>query len=152
MAKREFVCFFTSLLLLLLMIHVVTINEGASQVPQPIPRELDFHNKSGGDLVSEGEDFQLLSIPGEKEDDAGHWEVSIPFFNPPLSDNPIFSLAAVASQSPPSPPNSSCTLPPILLESLCKDPAFTGQLLQRRRKIVHVVLFGFEVSLLIKYY
>ena len=79
MAKREFVCFFTSLLLLLLMIHVVTINEGASQVPQPIPRELDFHNKSGGDLVSEGEDFQLLSIPGEKEDDAGHWEVSIPF-------------------------------------------------------------------------
>ena len=148
MAKREFVCFFTSLLLLLLMIHVVTINEGASQVPQTIPRELDFH-KSGGDPVSKVAD---LSIPGGKEDNAGQWEASIPFFNPPLSDNPIFSLAAVASQSPPSPPNSSCTLPSILLESLCKDPAFTGQLLQRRRKIVHVVLFGFEVSLLIMYY
>ena len=119
-----FVCFFTLLILLLMIIHIGIINEGA--------------------------DFQLLTIPGEKEDNGGQLEEPTPIFNPPLSDNPIFSLAAVASQNPPSPPNSSCTnaLPPTLPASLCKDPAFTGQLLQTRRKIIHVVLFGFEVSLL----
>ena len=119
-----FVCFFTLLILLLMIIHIGIINEGA--------------------------DFQLLTIPGEKEDNGGQLEEPTPIFNPPLSDNPIFSLAAVASQNPPSPSNSSCTnaLPPPLPASLCKDPAFTGQLLQTRRKIIHVVLFGFEVSLL----
>ena len=54
-------------------------------------------------------------------------------FSPPLSDHPIPSLAAVAS------------LPPL---PSCSDPAFTGKVLPTRRKIVHMILFGFEVDTL----
>ena len=67
-------------------------------------------------------------------------------FSPPLSDHPISSLAAVASLAPPSPPNSSCTIPPLPSAPSCEDPAFTGKLLPRKRKIVHMILFSFEVT------
>ena len=67
-------------------------------------------------------------------------------FSPPLSDQPISSLAAVASLAPPSPPNSSCKRPPLPLSPSCKDSAFTGKLLPRKRKIVHMILFSFEVT------
>ena len=68
-------------------------------------------------------------------------------FSPPLSDHPISSLAAVASLSPSSPPNSSCQ-PPLLPSSpSCKDSAFTGKQLPRKRKIAHMILFSFEVTL-----
>ena len=67
-------------------------------------------------------------------------------FSPPLSDHPIPSLAAVASLPPPSPPNSSCKAPTLPLSPSCKDPAFTGKQLPRKRKIVHMILFGFEVD------
>ena len=68
-------------------------------------------------------------------------------FSPPLSDHPISSLAAVASLPPPSPPNSSCTIPSLPSTPSCQDPAFTGKLLARKRKIVHMILFSFEVTL-----
>ena len=67
-------------------------------------------------------------------------------FSPPLSDHPISSLAAVASLPPPSPPNSSCPIPPLPSAPSCQDPAFTGKLLPRKRKIVHMILFSFEVT------
>ena len=67
-------------------------------------------------------------------------------FSPPLSDDPISSLAAVASLAPPSPPNSSCQRPPLPSNPSCKDSAFTGKQLPRKRKIVHMLLFSFEVT------
>ena len=66
-------------------------------------------------------------------------------FSPPLSDDPISSLAAVASLEPPARPNSSCAPPPPSASPSCKDPAFTGKLLPEKRKLVHMILFGFEV-------
>ena len=129
MAKIGFVCFLFLLLLLLLIIHIGIINEDADF---PLPMAI------GGEI----EDSER-----ESEEDP----VKRVCFNPPLSDNPIFSLAAVASQDPSSPPNSSCTLPaipPSLIASPCKDPAFSGQILQKPRRIIHVILFGFEVSIL----
>lgn len=130
MARIGFICFLFLLLLLLLIIYISMINEDA--------------------------DFPfLVALPREIRDSERKLEPAVtPCFNPPLSDNPIFSLAAVASLDPTSPPNSSCTaaatFPPILpslLKAPCKDPAFTGRLLQRRRRIIHVILFGFEVTL-----
>ena len=130
MARIRFLCFLFLLLLLLLIIHIGVINEDFA-LPMAIPREIQY---------------------GERQME----EAETPCFNPPLSDNPIFSLAAVASQDPTSPPNTSCTSastkPPALLASPCKDPAFTGQLLQRRRRIIHVILFGFEVTILLSNY
>ena len=126
MARIGFICFLFLLLLLLLIIHICMISEDA--------------------------DFPfLVALPSEIKDSERKLEPAvIPCFNPPLSDNPIFSLAAVASLNPTSPPNSSCnaaaTIPPTLLVAPCKDPAFTGKLLQRRRRIIHVILFGFEVT------
>ena len=125
MARIGFLCFLFLLLLLLLIIHIGVINE---DFPLSIPKGIQY---------------------GERQIE----EAVTPCFNPPLSDNPIFSLAAVASQDPTSPPNASCTsasaIPPT---SPCKDPAFTGQLLQRRRRIIHVILFGFEVTILLSNY
>lgn len=69
-------------------------------------------------------------------------------FNPPLSDDPIPSLAAVASLPPPAPSNTSCSPPPLPPLPSCSDPAFTGKVLPTRRKIVHMILFGFEVDTL----
>ena len=66
-------------------------------------------------------------------------------FSPPLSDHPISSLAAVASLAPTSPPNSFCLRLPLPLSPACNDSAFTGKLLPRKRKIVHMILFSFEV-------
>ena len=128
MARIGFLCFLFLLLLLLLIIHIGVINE---DFPLSIPKGIQY---------------------GERQME----EAVTPCFNPPLSDNPIFSLAAVASQDPTSPPNTSCTSdstkPPALLASPCKDPAFTGQLLQNRRRIIHVILFGFEVTILLSNY
>ena len=126
MARIGFLCILFILLLLLLIIHISVINE---DFPLPISRE-----------IHEGENHTDEAVTR--------------CFDPPLSDNPIFSLAAVASQDPTSPPNASCTTgasanPPALLASPCKDPAFTDQLLPKRRRIIHVILFGFEVTILL---
>ena len=67
-------------------------------------------------------------------------------FSPALSDSPIPSLAAVAAVAPPAPSNSSCSAPFLPSPPSCTDPAFTGQLLKQRRKIVHMILFAFEVG------
>ena len=70
-------------------------------------------------------------------------------FSPALSDNPIPSLAAVASLPPPDPPNTTCSPPRLPLQPTCSDSAFTGQLLPHPRKIVHMILFAFEVCLIV---
>ena len=75
------------------------------------------------------------------------WEEEEICFSPPLSDDPIPSLAAVASLEPPSSPSPSCAPPTLPPFPSCKDPAFTGKLLPKKRKLVHMILFGFEVIL-----
>jgi hypothetical protein len=87
----------------------------------------------------------------------GHWRtvtghegrVNLTCFSPPLSDAPIPSLAAVASLPPPAAPAPACLAPPPLpAPPACTDTAFTGELLPQRRKIVHMILFAFEVDTL----
>ena len=63
----------------------------------------------------------------------------------PITDSAIPSLAAVAAFPPPVAPSKSCSLPPLPSSPNCKDPAFTGTVLPKPRKIVLMLLFGFEV-------
>ena len=42
-------------------------------------------------------------------------------------------------------PSNSCSLPPLPSSPNCKDPAFTGTVLPKPRRIVLMLLFGFEV-------
>ena len=124
MARIGFLCFLFLLLALLLIIHIGVINEDFL-LPVAISKEIRDGERHTNEAVS-------------------------PCFDPPLSDNSIFSLASVASQNPASPPNASCTsasTTPRPPASPCKDPAFTGQLLPKRRRIIHVILFGFEVTI-----
>ena len=64
----------------------------------------------------------------------------------PITDSAIPSLAAVAAFPPPVVPSKSCSLPPLPSSPNCKDPAFTGTVLPKPRRIVLMLLFGFEVS------
>ena len=82
----------------------------------------------------------------DNEDIKKEEAIGEPCFSPPLSDHPISSLAAIASLPPPSPPNSSCQRPPLPSPPSCRDSAFTGKQLARKRRIVHMILFSFEVS------
>ena len=105
-------------------------------------QEYNISKMTHGNTVKSGE-----SKNGNHEKDHFKEEGSVETcFSPPLTDHPISSLAAVASLAPPSPPNSSCTRPHLPLSPSCKDPAFTGKLLPKKRKIVHMILFSFEVT------
>ena len=125
--------------------------EGASKIIIPLlllllllPFFVSFdkvtHFKRPMILMSEG-----YSIAKRNNDDLKEEVSDETCFSPPLSDHPIPSLAAVASLAPSSPPNSSCQRPPLPLSPSCKDSAFTGKLLPRKRRIVHMILFSFEV-------
>ena len=72
------------------------------------------------------------------------WHASL---NPPLSDNPVTSLAALAALPPPIPPFPSCQPPPLPTEPICNDTAFSGQQLDKPRKLALMLMFGFEVDL-----
>ena len=63
----------------------------------------------------------------------------------PITDSAIHSLAAVAAFPPPVAPSASCSLPSLPSSPVCKDPAFTGAVLPKSRRIVLMLLFGFEV-------
>ena len=63
----------------------------------------------------------------------------------PITDSAIPSLAAVAAFPPPVPPSNSCSIPPLPSNPTCNDPAFTGTVLPKPRRIVLMLLFGFEV-------
>jgi len=73
------------------------------------------------------------------------WHASL---NPPLSDNPVTSLAALAAVPPPIPPSPSCQPPPLPTEPICNDTAFSGQRLDKPRKLALMLMFGFEVDTL----
>ena len=45
-------------------------------------------------------------------------------------------------------PSNSCSLPPLPSVPNCKDPAFSGTLLPKPRKIALMLLFSFEVDTL----
>ena len=63
----------------------------------------------------------------------------------PITDSAIPALAAVAAFPPPVAPSTSCSPPPLPSSPSCKDPAFTGTVLPKPRRIVLMLLFGFEV-------
>ena len=86
----------------------------------------------GGKLAREGRDER----DRERESD----------FLLPITDSAIHSLAAVAAFPPPVAPSGSCSLPSLPSSPVCKDPAFTGAVLHKSRRIVLMLLFGFEVS------
>ena len=67
----------------------------------------------------------------------------------PYSSDPILSLSSLASLTPPVAPSSSCSPPEIpSIPSCSSDPGLTGKLLSSPRKLVLMMLFGFEVDTL----
>ena len=76
---------------------------------------------------------------------SAEWPVLL---DPPLSKNSITSLAALAALPPPVPPSPSCRPPPLPTEPICNDTAFSGQRLDKPRKLALMLLFGFEVDTL----
>ena len=75
-------------------------------------------------------------------------EVSLPETNPPISSDPVSTLAGLAALAPPAPINESCLRPPLPLAPACMDSAFSGEPLIRPRKLVLMLLLGFEVDTL----
>ena len=66
-----------------------------------------------------------------------------------ISEDPIFSLSALASLSPPSAVNPSCTPPSLPTIPSCSDQTgLTGRLLDHPRKVILMMLFSFEVDVL----
>ena len=66
-----------------------------------------------------------------------------------ISEDPILSLSALASLSPPSPSNPSCTPPSQPRLPSCSDqPGLTGRRLDHPRKVILMILFSFEVDVL----
>ena len=67
----------------------------------------------------------------------------------PYSSNPILSLSSLAALSPPSSIHPSCS-PPVLplLPSCAGQPGLTGERLTHTRKVVLMMMFGFEVDTL----
>ena len=66
-----------------------------------------------------------------------------------ITENPILSLASLSALSPPISPHPSCsppTLPPI--PSCAGQPGLTGERLAHERKVVLMMMFGFEVDTL----
>ena len=75
-------------------------------------------------------------------------EVPLPETNPPISSDPVSTLAGLAALAPPVPINESCLRPPLPPVPACMDSAFSGQPLVRPRKLVLMLLLGFEVDTL----
>ena len=69
--------------------------------------------------------------------------------SPPITNNPISSLASLASLPPPVPPSPSCH-PPSLpsIPSCHNQTGLTGKLLTQPTQLVLFILFGFEVDTL----
>ena len=67
----------------------------------------------------------------------------------PYTDNPVISLSSLAALSPHSSPHPACsppTLPPI--PSCGGQPGLTGEILPSERRVVLMMMFGFEVDTL----
>ena len=75
-------------------------------------------------------------------------EEPLPETNPPISSDPVSTLAGLAAIAPPVPINESCLRPPLPLVPACLDSAFSGEALIRPRKLALMLLFGFEVDTL----
>ena len=72
-----------------------------------------------------------------------------PDYDPPISDDPVSSLAAISAIPPPVSVNSSCHPPPLPPVPDCdNDPGLTGEHLQQPRKLVLMTLFSFEADTL----
>lgn len=72
-----------------------------------------------------------------------------PDYDPPISDDPVSSLAAISAIPPPVSVNSSCHPPPLPPVPDCdNDPGLTGEHLQNPRKLVLMTLFSFEADTL----
>jgi len=84
-----------------------------------------------------------LRRPPPEEDRS--WQASL---SPPLSDNPVASLAALAAFPPPVPPSLTCHPTPLPSKPICNDTAFSGDLLEKPRKLALMLMFGFEVDTL----
>ena len=68
----------------------------------------------------------------------------------PYSSNPILSLSSLASLPPHSSPHPSCSPPPLLspIPSCVGQPGLTGERLPNARKVILMMMFGFEVDTL----
>ena len=77
-----------------------------------------------------------------------HLEVPLPQTSPPISSDPVSTLAGLAAISPPVPINDTCLRPALPLVPACTDSAFSGEPMVRPRKLVLMLLFGFEVDTL----
>ena len=91
--------------------------------------------------ASQEEDTFRRPSPGKD----GSWQASL---SPPLSDNPITSLAALAAFPPPVPASPTCRPAPLPSSPTCNDTAFSGHQLQKPRKLALMLMFGFEVDTL----
>ena len=76
--------------------------------------------------ASQEEDTLRRPSPGKD----GSWQASL---SPPLSDNPITSLAALAAFPPPVPASPTCRPVPLPSHPTCNDTAFSGHQLQKKR-------------------
>ena len=60
-------------------------------------------------------------LPWHREEEP----VKLPHLSPPLSSDPVSSLAALASLPPPVPPSPTCLPPPLPPPPPCPDPALS---------------------------
>ena len=75
-------------------------------------------------------------------------EPLLPDTSPPISSDPISTLAGVGSIAPPVPINESCFPPTLPNLPACLDSAFSGDPLVRPRKLAMMILLGFEADTL----
>jgi len=75
-------------------------------------------------------------------------EVPLPETSPPISSDPVSTLAGLGAIAPPVPINESCLRPPLPRVPACMDSAFSGEPLIRPRKLALMLLLGFEVDTL----
>ena len=71
------------------------------------------------------------------------FEVPLPETSPPISSDPVSTLAGLAAIAPPVPINESCLRPPLPRLPACMDSAFSGEPLIRPRKLALMLLLGF---------
>ena len=76
------------------------------------------------------------------------FEEPLPQTSPPISSDPVSTLAGLAALAPPAPINESCPRPPLPRVPACLDSAFSGEALTRPRKLALMLLLGFEVDTL----
>merc|ERR1712018_170001 len=85
----------------------------------------------------------ILRRPPPEEDRS--WQANL---SPPLSDNPVTSLAALAALPPQVPASLTCRPTPLPSKPICNDTAFSGNKLEKPRKLALMLMFGFEVDTL----